>query len=1070
MYYGTPPIITSGLISHFDSFNSLSYTSGSNIWNSVGYPQISASLFTSSFSNNILNFDGTSSYANLNLISLSGSFTLSLVFNTRITPSSSFEGRESLISQNSSSFEIRGIELSSTSSIGFRNLGAYMSEDYPSPTLLPNRFYNIAIVRTSNNTINTYVNGVRTDLGIINTQFPSTVTIDSLANQILTRYFNGAINNFSVYNRALSESEIRQNVASLNGRYNFDTTLQPPPLTNSLIETLRVKADGEGSNFQSDIMSSSLADLNRINNLGLLESASLVITPATYKEGLIYNIKPRISTYNLLLSTETFTGSYWSRSNQNTTRGFLAPNGTNTATLFESTGTVVRMNQNILLQPNIPYNVSWYISQSNTQYAYINVIDSAENIGSAALVDFTNKTIQAPGGGGANSLLARNYQLTEEPNGWYRASIDITPSASVTNRLYKTWVLPNTASNNRFGTQSGSAVYIWGAQVTKGSGVLPYQPIISSSTQDVIYTRSTTATTIDRNGYVTQVPYNLVTNTNNGLSIGGGTVVRNAAIAPDGTQTADIFTKTGSLTISQDISLGLISPHSGSYYTLSFWTKLTDTGSNIPISTEIFIFSGSTPILPQITSSYTITNQWQKVETTFQITNNLVSYLSVRPARESNSTGPLIGRSFSIWGLQLTKGSGSLDYQSNFTRLNHPAIDYSAGVPAIRASVSSENYFRWSNDLTNPVWIKTGLTVATSSFLSPSGEYNTFTLTATASNASIKQFQDSGNRVSLFSVYIRRKTGTGPIVLSVGGFSSSIQPTSEWGRYQASGFRFTGSYTASSGNYTVNTTIPHGFEVGDIQGFGVGTNAFAQINSAVTSTPTPTSYTFTSGTTTASGSCTVSPRAGKLTIVNQGDEIDVWGPQSSGTGYAEANIFATFPDTNYVKDFVPTTTAATTRNNENLTLSNLSSSIQTNSSSGSFYIEFALPHTVNGFYTTGDLINFFDPNGNNFLRLDGIVYYNIGAQAFRWRYVPNSIVTAVTGNVKLLQFNKLLLVMTSSSMKFFFNGTQVGTAVALPSPNISLDRIATVSPYLLTKSLLYFPHALTDSQAIALTT
>ena len=1073
MIYGTPTIVTNGLVYHFDSLNTLSYISGSSNWSSVVNPTTSASLFTASFSNNALIFNGTSSYGNINNILLSGSFTVNIVFNTTATPSSSFLTAEPLLGTNSGSFEGRNISLSSTSSITLMNMGVYIQEDYPIPTLQTNRYYCLSIVRNSNDTINTYLNGTRSDLGISTTQIPSLFTLDTIANSVQTSFFAGALPVISAYNKVLTETEIRQYVQVLNSRYNFDTTLTNKPVPDSILDMLKVRSELEGSTFESQMYSSSLATLNRIDSIGLLTSASLTVTPATYREGFIYNIKPKKATYNLSLYTQDFIPPGWSFIRMSASYNFPDPFGGNQATLITvisgSGGT--RMNQNILLEPNIPYNLSWYVSQSNARYANIIFINAGETTVGATQIDFISQSFYINNGGAALRFNPRNLTLQGLSNGWYRASYTVTPTASIANKLYKTVVIPNTSSVGSYTADISASVYIYGVQITKGSELQPYQRIISSSTQDSVYTRATTATTIDRNGFVTQVPYNLVTNTENGLSIEGGTVVRNTLIAPDGTQTADIFTKTGNLTISQDVGLESVSPHSGSSYTLSFWTKLADTGSIISsMDIEIFIFSGSTPVFPQIQpGSYDITNQWQKIERVFQITGTLVSSLSIRAARQSSIISPANDRFFSIWGLQLTKGSGSLDYQSNFTRLNHPTIDYSAGPPAIRVSAGAENYFTWSNDLTNPVWIKNGLTVSTSSFLSPSGEYNSFTLTATSSNASIKQTNNITNRIGLFAIYVRRKTGTGPIILSVGSFTSSIQPTSEWGRYQSSGFLFTGSYTASSGVYTIDTTIPHGFEVGDFQGFGVGA-AVNQINSTVTSVITSTSYTFSSGTTTASGSCTISPRAGKLTIITQGDEIDVWGPQSTGTGYSTANNFFTTSSLNYVKEYVPTSTTSVTRNSEAILLSNLSSSIQINPTSGSFYMEFAYPHTPNGFYTTFDLINIFNASGSNFLRLEASVFQSLGTQGFRWRYIPNNLLSTNFTSPGLLVFNKLIIVLTTTTMKFFVNGVQIGTTQTLTTPiDLSLDRMS-VGNYVLIKSMLYFPHTLTDAQSIALTT
>jgi len=46
MYYGTPPIVTNGLVSTLDAANARSYTSGSLTWNNLVTPSLSASILT----------------------------------------------------------------------------------------------------------------------------------------------------------------------------------------------------------------------------------------------------------------------------------------------------------------------------------------------------------------------------------------------------------------------------------------------------------------------------------------------------------------------------------------------------------------------------------------------------------------------------------------------------------------------------------------------------------------------------------------------------------------------------------------------------------------------------------------------------------------------------------------------------------------------------------------------------------------------------------------------------------------------------------------------------------------
>lgn len=1068
MYYGTSPIVTQGLLHYFDSANTLSYTSGSTQWRSITGASVSASLFTSSFAGNVIGFNGTSSYGDLTPLTLSGSFTLNIVFslNTGITPAPL--DREALVGDNSGSVDIRGLELSSSSSISLRNLGVYIEEEFPIPDITPGNFYYLTVLRNSDNTINTYLNGNRTDLGISTTNLIGTVTVDALANMLSTRYLNGSLSHISTYNRALTQSEIRQNVNALSTRYRLDTSQKTQSLPQTYMDLLRVRAQSQGTIMDSRMYSSSLADLQRLHNLNLLESASIVVTPATVAQGVVYNVKPRKYTYNLLKYTQDYNPGGWSYIRMSASLGLPDPQGTTSAALITVTGSgTVRMNQSVLLTPNHPYNVSWYLSQSNARYANVIFQDAGEGLMSSIQVDFVSQSFTIQNGGAPVSFNPRNLRLDQEANNWYRASFTVTPTASIASRLYKTQVIPNTSSLGAYPSDVGAAVHVYGVQISKGEELLPYQRIISASNPDSMYRRGTSSTTIDEDGYISQFPYNYAGDTNNSLTIAGGTVQRAALLAPDGTYTADIFTKTSNLFVTREVFPSTVSPHNGTQYTISFWTKLADTGSNISMPIEVYPVSGSTFLTQIQPAPYTITNQWQKIERVITVYEKLVSYYNVRAARQTDTTGGLIGRSFSIWGFNFYRGSGSKDTQIGFSQTDMPIIDYTAGAPAIRAVVYAENTFRWSNNLDNTVWIKDGLTATTSSVLTPSGEYNAYTLTATASNAVLKQSPTSVNRVGLFSAYLRRRTGSSPIELSVGAVTASVLPTTDWALYQVDGQPVTGTYTGSAGSYTVNTAVPHGLEVGN--NFYAILTGVGTANPVVSTVPGPNTITFNTGTATATGNCTIHPHNARLTILQQGDAVDIHSPQFQGTGWTTANSTFRNSGVNYVKEFIPTTTSTITRSTEVLEMADLATNIPTNSTSGSLFIEFAYPHTPNSFYTTFDMLQVVNTQRVQIFNLQAQVNQNIGFNGYRWAYTPQASTFTGIRQVALKTFQKSVIVFTTNSLRFHAAGALVSTNTLTTAANLAPDKIVTGGPYLLIKQLVYLPHTLSTTQANELT-
>lgn len=1066
MYYGTSPIVTQGLLHYFDSVNTLSYTSGSSQWRSITGASVSASLFTSSFASNVIGFNGTSSYGDLTPLTLSGSFTLNIVFSLSAGITPAFLDREALVGGNSGSVDIRGLELSSSSSISLRNLGVYIEEEFPIPDITPGNFYYLTVLRNSDNTINTYLNGNRTDLGISTTNLPGIITVDALANMLRTRYLNGSLSHISTYSRALTQSEIRQNVNALSTRYRLDTSQKTQSLPQTYIDLLRVRAQSQGAILDSKMYSSSLADLQRLHNLDLLESASIVVTPATVAQGVIYNVKPRKYTYNLLKYTQDYNPGGWAYIRMSASLGLPDPQGTTSAALITVTGSgTVRMNQSVLLTPNHPYNVSWYLSQSNARYANVIFQDAGEGLMSSIQVDFVSQSFTIKNGGAPVSFNPRNLRLDQEADNWYRASFTIT---SIANRSYKTQVIPNTSSLGAYPSDVGAAVHVYGAQISKGEELLPYQRIITASNPDSMYRRGTSSTAIDENGYISQFPYNYVGDTNNSLNIGGGTVQRAALLAPDGTYTADIFTKTNNMSVNREVYPSTVSPHNGTQYTISFWTKLADTGSNISMQVEVYPVSGSTFLTPLYPGNYTITNQWQKIERVITVYEKLVSYYSVRAARQTATTGDLIGRSFSIWGLNFYRGSGSRDTQIGFSQTDMPTIDYTAGAPAIRAVVYAENTFRWSNSLDNTVWIKDRLTATTSSVLTPSGEYNAYTLTATASNAALKQSPNTNNRIGLFSAYLRRRTGSSPIELSVGAVTASVLPTADWALYQVDGQAVTGSYTASAGSYTVNTAVPHGLEVGNT--FYAILTGVGNANPVVSTVPGTNTITFTTGTATATGNCTIHPHNARLTILQQGDAVDIHSPQFQGTGWTAANSTFRNNGVNYAKEFIPTITSAITRNTEVLEMADIAAGVPTNSTSGSLFIEFAYPHTPNPFYTTFDMMQVVNTQRVQIFNLQAQVNQNIGFNGYRWVYTPQASTFTGTQQVALKTFQKSVIVFTTNSLRFHAAGGLVSTTNITTAANLAPNRIVTGSPYLLIKQLIYLPYALSSAKANEMTT
>lgn len=98
---------------------------------------------------------------------------------------------------------------------------------------------------------------------------------------------------------------------------------------------------------------------------------------------------------------------------------------------------------------------------------------------------------------------------------------------------------------------------------------------------------------------------------------------------------------------------------------------------------------------------------------------------------------------------------------------------------------AATNRCDYSEAFDNAAWTKSNCTITANSIASPAGATTADTLTATAANASCLDSITLASSTVRFSVYLKRKTGTGNIDLTVDGGSTWTTKaiTSEWARY-----------------------------------------------------------------------------------------------------------------------------------------------------------------------------------------------------------------------------------------------------------------------------------------------
>ena len=135
--------------------------------------------------------------------------------------------------------------------------------------------------------------------------------------------------------------------------------------------------------------------------------------------------------------------------------------------------------------------------------------------------------------------------------------------------------------------------------------------------------------------------------------------------------------------------------------------------------------------------------------------------------------------------MTLTQGSTSTRIDSNGlvdnVALNIPRIDYSKGSGAILSELASTNQIRYSEDFSNALWQKLGVTLTSSTGTNPKGESATiYAIQGQAAQGGLEAamaFGASGNGVGA-SIWARKKSGVGTTNVEIGfRDSSSINTT-----------------------------------------------------------------------------------------------------------------------------------------------------------------------------------------------------------------------------------------------------------------------------------------------------
>jgi hypothetical protein len=218
--------VTDGLILALDAGNTKSYPGSGTTWTDLSGRGNNGTLVNGvgfdGGNGGSLSFDGVNDYVSTNLIynlsSATTEFSCGCWFKC-----SSQSSNTLLISNYNGTPNPFNLYVNSNGSVGgfTRNASSQSISVFSTTTYDDNEYHNLFYQKDSNNNYYTYVDGIlqnsgSANLGAINSNNTIWIGTLRLFNQA---YFNGNIAQVSIYNRALTASEIQQNYNATKSRF-----------------------------------------------------------------------------------------------------------------------------------------------------------------------------------------------------------------------------------------------------------------------------------------------------------------------------------------------------------------------------------------------------------------------------------------------------------------------------------------------------------------------------------------------------------------------------------------------------------------------------------------------------------------------------------------------------------------------------------------------------------------------------------------------------------------------------------------------------------------------------------
>jgi hypothetical protein len=345
-----------------------------------------------------------------------------------------------------------------------------------------------------------------------------------------------------------------------------------------------------------------------------------------------------------------------------------------------------------------------------------------------------------------------------------------------------------------------------------------YSVVPNTTLGDMDVVRATTATRVNSNGLIEEVPYNLVRYSedisNSAWAKYNITMSANSTTAPNGTLTAEKLLSSNSTSFQGiEIQVNYIS---GQKYTNSIYFKYIDTPF-VQIITPSFVSSNyvnfniqTGEVVGGVYEDATVTsvgNGWYRCSFTF-ISNYTGSGGTIGSANLINSASSSKASDFTgngvkgiyLWGAQLVTSTSAKEYFPTTDRLNIPRIDYTNGsCPSLLVEPQRTNLLTYSEQFDNEVWQKrSNIAITVNAITAPDGtltadkmylsnnltvDYGCFQIVTSGTNRTLSVYAKKAELNYLFlgfnnntaseGVFFNLNNGT--ISQNTGSFTASIE-------------------------------------------------------------------------------------------------------------------------------------------------------------------------------------------------------------------------------------------------------------------------------------------------------